>query len=93
VRALLSGRALDFGPPTVVAGIKVPPHLVVLRSGTNLWLRWPTNHSGFTLQASPTVELAGSWTNVPGAPSIQGTNHQVTVGSGAPLIFYRLRQP
>ncbi len=93
VRALLSGRVLDFGSPKVVAGIKAPPQLAVVRSGTNLWLRWPTNQSGFTLQASPTVLLSGSWTSVPGAPSVQGTNYQVTVGTGAPLIFYRLRQP
>ena len=93
VRALVSGRVLDFGPPSVVVGHPAPPQLAVTRSGASLLLRWPTNHSGFTLQASPTVRLSGSWSNVAGAPSIQGTNYQVTVGTGTPLIFYRLRQP
>jgi hypothetical protein len=68
----------------------VNPLLHIARSGNNALLSWSTNDPGFQLQASTNVGSGVFWSDVPGMPSISGTQFLVI----DPLIlkmFYRLR--
>ena len=57
-------------------------------------LSWPTDHTGWRLQAQtnlPRVGLTTNWVTVPGSP---GTNHLVTaVDPSAGSVFFRLSAP
>jgi hypothetical protein len=74
-------NGLELGP---MLFLNSPPPLIIIPSGANIILTWPTNASGFTLQSAP--DIAGTFTNIPGATSpytnpISGTQK-----------FYRLSQ-
>ena len=61
----------------IIAPVTPRPPLNIARSGAAVLLSWPTNHSGFTLQASPSVAAPITWTNV-SAGTIVGDQYVVT---------------
>jgi uncharacterized delta-60 repeat protein len=78
------GRIARFAPPPM-------PYLNIQRnSGKEVVLLWPTNFTGFTLEANTNLSL-NAWNTVSPSPIVSGTNNVVTndVSSGA--LFYRLR--
>ena len=82
---VLGGDGTDIGAFELVI-----PLLHIARSGNNALLSWSTNDTGFQLQASTNVSSGVFWSDVPGMPSISGTQFLVI----DPLIlkrFYRLR--
>jgi hypothetical protein len=75
--------AFEISPPR--------PALNLTRSGANFLLAWPTNFTGFTLQATPSLTPPVNWTNV-GSGSIVGGDYVVTNGAGGGALFYRLQK-
>ncbi len=61
----------------IVAPASPRPPLNIARSGATVLLSWSTNHSGFTLQASPSVAVPTNWTNV-STGTIVGDQYIVT---------------
>jgi len=66
----------------IVAFTLVPPgsprpSLNIARSGATVLLSWPTNQTGFTLQANPSVAAPTNWTNV-STGTIVGDQYIVT---------------
>ena len=94
VQGQVFGRLFDFGPAFLLTGVTNTPtnRLSLTRTTTNLLIRWPTNPPGFNLQATRTVAKTNSWTNVVGAPVIQGTNYQWGIQATNPALFLRLQQ-
>jgi uncharacterized repeat protein (TIGR03803 family) len=72
--------------------LPLPPQLDMVRSGTNLILKWPTNATGFTLQSTTNLAPAAVWTTVTPAPVIVKTNNAMTNTLSGPQKFYRLSQ-
>jgi autotransporter-associated beta strand protein len=69
------------------------PQLRIEHSGnTNVVLSWPTNFSGFTLEANTNLNT-NVWSAVSPAPSVSSSNNVVTNATTQPQSFYRLRNP
>jgi hypothetical protein len=66
--------------------------LSVSQGNGTLMLRWPVAGSGFNLESSPTLGSGAVWTTVTNAPSVIGTNNQVTVPLSNSTMFFRLRR-
>lgn len=60
------------------------PQLIIIRSGTNVVLTWPTNATGFTLQSTTNL-VSAIWSNVSG-------QFAVTNPISGAQRFYRLTQ-
>ena len=58
---------------------------------SNVVLSWPTNFTGFTLEASTNL-ATNVWSTVSPAPSVSGTNNVVTNAISGSRRFYRLSQ-
>lgn len=69
----------------------VVPRLSITTSGGNELLSWPTNFTGYTLTASPSLLLPTAWTNV-STGTIVGTEYVVTNTPSAASLFYRLKK-
>jgi hypothetical protein len=54
-------------------------------------LSWPTNFTGFTLEANTNLG-SNVWSVVSPAPSVSGTNNVVTNAISGAARFYRLSQ-
>jgi autotransporter-associated beta strand protein len=75
---------------TQLAGL---PILKILLSGnTNVVLSWPTNVTGFTLEANTNLS-SNFWAVVSPPPVASGTNNVVTNAASGAQRFYRLRNP
>jgi hypothetical protein len=61
----------------------------VSHSGNNVVLSWPVAAAGFSVLAKPTL-TSGSWTAVTNAPTLVGSNWQVTVPTSNSAQFFRL---
>ena len=68
------------------------PQLRFELSGKNLILSWPTNSTGFVIEASDSLETP-SWTRVSLAPVVIGTNHSAKIAIAGTSKFYRLQRP
>jgi hypothetical protein len=69
----------------------VVPRLTITPSGGDVVLSWPTNFTGYTLTASPSLSSPTTFTNVsPG--TIVGTQFMVTNTPSAASLFYRLKK-
>jgi hypothetical protein len=96
VQATYSGDATYIGSSTsLVVGSAVnptPTSIVTSRSGNQLTLSWPADHTGWSLQTqtnSRSVGLSGTWFEVVGST---GTNQvTVTISPANPTVFYRLK--
>ena len=80
------GDAADIGAFEVN-----PPTLTITRSGPNVLLRWPTNDTGYTLEAVTSLTAPLVWAGA-GSPSVVGDFLTVT-NPAAGDKFYRLRFP
>jgi uncharacterized delta-60 repeat protein len=68
------------------------PLLNIQRSAnTDVVLSWPTNFTGFTLEANTNLNTT-VWSGVSPAPAVSGTNNVVTNAAGGSARFYRLRK-
>jgi hypothetical protein len=90
--AIYSGDGTYLGSTnTLVIGgnvSTVSTNIVTTISGNQFRLSWPTDHTGWTLQANTNSLKAGTWFNVPGSTA---TNVMViTVNPAYPAVFYRL---
>ena len=74
----------------IVAPVPPRPPLNIVRSDTTVLLSWPTNYSGFILQASPSVAVPITWTNV-GPGTIAGGQYVVTNALDGASFFRLLK--
>jgi hypothetical protein len=68
-----------------------PTNIVVTITNNNLYLSWPIDHTGFTLQAqtnSETVGLGTNWVDVAGSTLTNQVEIPISPTNGA--VFYRL---
>jgi fibronectin-binding autotransporter adhesin len=91
-----TGLAYTFtnGVLSVVTGgvATNPTNIIVIVSGGNLNLSWPTDHIGWTLQAQTNLLVVGlgtNWVNVPGTISTNAVSFPINNLNGA--VFYRLK--
>ena len=69
------------------------PRLNIQRAAnTNIVLSWPTNFTGFTLEANPNLSL-NMWGAVTPGPAVTGTNNVITNATTGAQKFYRLSKP
>ena len=91
VNAAFIGSVTQFQLSTAT-NASSPPLLNITRSGTNVVLSWPTNATGFHLEAAGTL-VSPVWnTNFP-APAVVGTNNVLTNGTAPSPQFFRLVNP
>lgn len=77
--------SLDVGQ-TAVHSMVVPPTMSILKTPTNIVIRWNLPANGFLLESSDSLTPA-SWTPVPGV-----FTNSVTLSADTPKRFYRLRK-
>jgi uncharacterized repeat protein (TIGR03803 family) len=65
------------------------PALTMIRSGTNVVLKWPTNLA-YTLQFNTNLAFAGGWTNVSTTPVVVSGQYTVTNPISGKQKFFRL---
>jgi CSLREA domain-containing protein len=70
-----------------------PPVLNIVKSLSNVALSWSTNEAGFTLESAAQLVPPATWTPVPVAPTIFGSQYTVTTNTVAGKQFYRLNGP
>jgi hypothetical protein len=86
------GWYLDDILVTMVNGVAARPPALAARFASNrIVISWPTNATGFSLQASETLPAA-TWLNVPTPPVAVGTNNVVTNNATGRAMFFRLRK-
>jgi autotransporter-associated beta strand protein len=69
------------------------PILKIQRIGTtNVVLSWPTNVTGFTLEANTNLNTS-IWATTAPPPVVSGTNNVVTNAASGTQRYYRLRNP
>ncbi len=69
----------------------VVPRLTLTPLGGDVVLSWPTNFTGYTLTASPSLSSPTMFTNV-STGTIVGTQYTVTQTPSAASLFYRLKK-
>jgi hypothetical protein len=74
-----------LGPNTVLSTTAL---LSASKSGGNDVLSWPLASAGFALQTSS--NLLSGWITLTNAPSISGSNWQITLPNSAGNAYYRL---
>ncbi len=72
--------------------VPTPPVLDIARVENNVVLSWPTNHTGYTLEAGTNVSPVSNWTPVPGTSSIVGNRYTITNNAASGNQFFRLRR-
>ena len=68
------------------------PTLTIVRSGTNLLLKWPASPGGFNLQTATNLSLPAPWITNASAPTVLGGENVITNRASNPQQFYRLQQ-
>jgi hypothetical protein len=71
-------------------GVVGAPLLHILESGSKAVVYWPTNASGFSLQARTNLVVGSSWSAVTNMPAVVGDQFMVTNTPTGPSRFYRL---
>ena len=98
---LLSGNGLygttresgDLGYGAVFSLTLPPsPQLTIIRSGTNVVLRWPTNAFGFALQSTTNLVSPAVWRTVSPVPVVVNGQNTVTNSILDAQKFFRLSQ-
>ncbi len=69
----------------------VVPRLTITPSGGDVLLSWPTNFTGYTLTAAPSLSSPITFTNV-STGIVVGTQYVVTNTPSAASLFYRLKR-
>jgi hypothetical protein len=75
-----------------VSAIIARPQLTIGRSGTNMVITWPTNATGFTLQAATNLASPVIWAAVSPLPAVVNGQNTVTNPISGPRKFYELSQ-
>jgi autotransporter-associated beta strand protein len=85
------------GTISVVAGPSVnlaPTNIVSVVNGNNLELSWPSDHTGWKLQAQTntvSVGLGANWVTIPGTDTVNHFTNTINPANGS--VFYRLVSP
>ncbi len=88
-----SGNGTIFSFSLGSAGaVSAPPQLIIISSGSNVVLTWPTNAVGFTLQSTTNLASPSVWSSVSPAPVIVNGKNTVTNAVSGTRKFYRLSQ-
>jgi hypothetical protein len=69
------------------------PALQIAGTNNGVILQWPASAAAFTLETSLNVADTNGWTMVTNAPTLAGTNLQVTLAPLSERAFFRLRWP
>lgn len=77
---------------TQLAAIQRPILSIRSNSPTTIALSWPTNFTGFTLEANTNLST-NIWTDIATTPTVSGTNNSVSDVTSGPRKYYRLRGP
>ncbi|MEO6035798.1 MAG: hypothetical protein ABIQ35_11125, partial [Verrucomicrobiota bacterium] len=86
--SLYGGSATNGG---TVFSFDVRPRLSISAVGDNETIVWPSYARDYQLEQSLTLAPT-SWTNVPAAPSDDGTNNVMTLPATPAAVFHRLRR-
>ena len=68
------------------------PVLNIARVGNSVVLSWPTDQSGYTLEAKTDPSSSLNWSNVFGTPTLVGNQYTVTNSVTNGNLFYRLKK-
>ena len=87
--ALTAGQVANLyaAGPDVIAG----PALQISLSGSQVTLKWPANASTFGLQSTTSL-VNGTWTAVPGTPTVINGVNNLTLPASQAGTYYRLKQ-
>jgi hypothetical protein len=87
--ALTSGQVANLykSGPDIIAG----PALSISATGGQLTLAWPANASAFSLQSTTKI-VGGTWTPVPGTPTVVNGLNNLTLPASLAQTYYRLKQ-
>ena len=88
-----AGAAYLFTIPSDNTTTPLPPTLKAQLSAGALTFQWPTNYTGYAVQASTTPGSSNSWANVTVTPAVVGSNYSVTFPTTNTSRFFRLRSP
>lgn len=96
-----TGMVFSFNPTNGVLGVvagtvipKNPTNITATVSGSTLTLTWPSDHTGWILQAQTNSLASGLGTNwVDVAGSASNNTNVITVNPSSPSVFFRLRYP
>ena len=77
----------------LVGAVPLLPTLNAKSSGNQLVLSWPTNAIGFTLQSTPSLSPAVTWSDASNVPALSGGKWTVTNSLAGGARFYRLHKP
>jgi probable HAF family extracellular repeat protein len=88
------GEILCNGPNEQGLFLLLPtlPVLNMAWVGNNVVLSWPTNHTGYTLEAKTDMSPLSNWTSIPGTPTILADQFTVTNSAASGNQFFRLRR-
>jgi hypothetical protein len=76
------------------SAVVTPPLIASSVSGNQMTLSWPTNYTGWWLQAQTNSLEVGLWTNWVDLASSTATNTiKFTIDPKQPVVLFRLRQP
>lgn len=94
---VMSGGAFQitggFWPAWEAVQLNGGPPLSIRASGANVILSWPLAATGWTLDRSPTLTPAASWTATTQPIVDTATEHTVTVPrTGATRMYFRLKK-
>ena len=68
------------------------PTLSISLSGSNVFLSWPTNATGYTLRQNSDLNST-NWASYAGIVTVSGTNRTATIAAPAGNLFFRLSNP
>jgi hypothetical protein len=87
--ALTAGQVANLyaAGPDIIAG----PALQIVHSGSQITLKWPANATTFGLQSATDI-VNGTWTGVPGTPTVINGVNNLTLPASQTRTYYRLKQ-
>jgi subtilase family serine protease len=91
------GSVLSSSPATITVTNAVsvstsPTNILATVIGNSLILSWPSDHTGWTLQAQtnpPSLGLSTNWVDMPGSTSVSTVTNAIDPANGS--VFYRLK--
>jgi hypothetical protein len=84
------GWSLTFTQQAVCC--ETPPTLNVVRNGTNIILRWPTNSTGYGVVAKSVLDPVLTWNPIANPVTIVNGTNTVTIDASTGRRFFQLRK-